>query len=62
MDPPDMRLDEIGYCFDRTGRMFDDDGDGTPEIPWPSCTTRLASDGPDADMEPEHREAGCAPF
>jgi len=62
MSPPDARLADVGVCFDRTGRMLDDDGDGTPETPWPSCATRSNVDGPDADDIPEHTELGCAPF
>lgn len=62
MSPPDARLADVGVCFDRTGRTIDDDGDGTPETPWPSCATRSNVDGPDTDDVPEHTELGCAPF
>jgi hypothetical protein len=62
MSPPDARVANMGVCFDRTGRMLDDDGDGTPETPWPSCATRSNVDGPDPDDVPEHAELGCAPF
>lgn len=59
-DPPDARLNDIGYCFDRAGRTYDD-GDGLM-APWPSCATRLSTDGPDSDTDAEHREIGCAPY
>lgn len=58
---PDPRLDHFGYCFDRTGRMIDTDGDGTPDAPWPSCTT-LAPTDTDGDGVRENVELGCGPL
>jgi hypothetical protein len=55
-------LSRFGVCFERSGHLIDDDGDGTSESVWPSCTTRAATDGDDADVEPEHHELGCAPY
>ena len=60
MDPPDPRLNMLGVCFDRTGRLYDSDGDTTPDAPWPSCTTLVNTDT-DGDLVPQHREFGCAP-
>jgi hypothetical protein len=59
-DPTDSRLTGIGVCFDRTGRLYDADGDGTNETPWPSCAELVNTDT-DGDGIPEHAEFGCAP-
>lgn len=57
----DPRLNDLGICFDRAGVLIDVDMDGTPETPYPSCTTLPNTDG-DGDGVPEHREHGCAPL
>lgn len=55
-------LSRFGVCFDRSGHVFDDDGDGTAESVWPSCSVRRADDDDDLGVEPEHHELGCAPY
>jgi hypothetical protein len=56
----DPRLDMLGTCFDRTGRMIDTNGDGTPDAPWPSCT-ELAPTDTDGNGIPQNIEYGCGP-
>ena len=60
MDPPPARLNALGVCFDRTGRQYDSNGDGSLDTPWPSCT-ELSNTDTDGDGVPQHREFGCAP-
>jgi hypothetical protein len=58
-NPLDPRLAGLGVCFDRAGRLYDADSDGTPETPYPSCT-ELANTDTDADGYADHAFFGCA--
>jgi len=59
-DPIDPRFANIGVCFDRTGRLYDADLNGTPETPYPSCT-ELANTDTNGDGIAEHVYFGCGP-
>jgi hypothetical protein len=59
-DTFDPSLDAIGVCFDRTGRLYDADLNGTPETPYPSCT-ELANTDTNGDGMADHAAFGCAP-
>lgn len=53
-------LNAIGFCFDRTGRMYDSNADGMPDTAWPSCTT-LANTDTNGDGTRDNEAFGCAP-
>lgn len=59
-DASDPLLSTIGLCIDPAGRLYDSNGNGTPETPWPSCAA-LANTDTDGDGERDHEKWGCAP-
>jgi hypothetical protein len=61
MVPPAALLDEVGICVDPTGRLYDSNGNGTPDTAWPSCAD-LANTDTDADGIRDHEKWGCAPY
>ena len=59
-DHADPLLNTIGLCVNPDGRLWDSNGNGTPETPWPSCAD-LANTDTDDDGVRDHEKWGCAP-
>jgi len=59
-DAADPRIDTIGICYDRSGRTYDSNGDGTPDAALPSCTT-LSNTDTNGDGIADNAYFGCAP-
>jgi hypothetical protein len=59
-DRKDPLLNTIGVCVNPSDRLWDSNGNGDPETPWPSCAA-LANTDDDDDGVDDHEQWGCAP-
>jgi hypothetical protein len=58
---PDPMLNNIGICFDPTGRQYDANGHHAPDTDWPSCGD-LSNTEMNFSGVPDHLYWGCAPM